>query len=478
MPRFSRVLLINPIYQSQYGATLPTGLGYIAEALDTAGIDSKVKDMGLGYSNKDLLRTVYQFQPDLIGVSMMTDKYKATYEMISLVRQEYGSAKIVVGGPHVSNFRKQVLRECASIDFGIVYEGEHSIVELCRGKQLMGISGLLYRNKHGEVSYVTGAGFIQDLDSIPFPRYKYFELEKYPSQVIPIVSSRGCPYACVFCNVNISMGKKVRIRSPKNVVDQLEYWYARGRKRFNFQDDNFTFYRDRVVDICQEILNRKLAGLNLLLGNGIRADGVDEELLRLMKEAGFSYVAFGVEGGNDRILKNIKKGERIAHIEKAIEAACKVGLDVKLFFLVGSPGETWADFQDSLELARKYPVSDVFFNNLIPYPRTELFEWVDKNNYFVMQAMEYLNTVPYYSDIPVFESPEFSVEQRKKALRLGAEVRRRIRRKYYAGQLRNYSILGRAIAWLFVSDFVQKKLLPNTRIGKLFRFVAAKLAPN
>ena len=166
-----------------------------------------------------------------------------------------------------------------------------------------------------------------------------------------MASSRGCPYKCIFCSVKAVAGGKLRVRSPENVIDEIEYWYQKGYRKFNFVDDNFTFYRDRVYKICDEIQRRGLKNLKFTCAGGIRADTVDHKLLARMKEVGFYYNAFGVEGGNDKVLKSIKKGEKMEQIRSAIKDACDLGYEVMLFFLVGSPGETWKDIEDSVAVA-------------------------------------------------------------------------------------------------------------------------------
>ncbi len=130
----------------------------------------------------------------------------------------------------------------------------------------------------------------------------------------------------------------MRVRCAENVLDEIEYWYERGYRKFNFVDDNFTFYSDRVHEICDGIERRGLNNLKFTCTNGIRADRVDRQLLTRMKEVGFYYIAFGVEGGNEKILKSLKKGETMEPIKRAIKDVCDLGYEVMLFFLVGSPG--------------------------------------------------------------------------------------------------------------------------------------------
>ena len=242
---------------------------------------------------------------------------------------------------------------------------------------------------------------------IPWPRYEKYELGRYSDEV-NIITSRGCPFHCIFCACHC-LSPTYRARSPQNVGDELEYWHARGHRRFNIEDDNFNLDKKRVYAICDEIERRKLGGITLRCSNGLRADRADRDVLRRMWEVGFRYLAFGVDAGNDRMLKVVKKGEVMADIEEAIKNACELGYAVKLFFVVGNPTETREDVEDMVRLTRKYPVQEVHFNNTIPYPGTELFDWVEKHGGFLRAPDEFLNNASFWEDEPIFETPELPV---------------------------------------------------------------------
>jgi len=162
--------------------------------------------------------------------------------------------------------------------------------------------------------------------------------------------------------------------------------------------------------------------------------------------------AFGVEAGNDRMLAELKKGEHIATIEESIKNACELGYDVTLFFLLGSPNETWADIEDSFRVATKYPVMDVRFYNLIPYPHTELFDWVKDHDYFIRQPEEYLNDASVFVNEPIFATPELSVADRVEALRRADEIRRRVLRAAMERRLKKFGPLGKLGARVFSTE--------------------------
>ncbi|MCM8781096.1 MAG: cobalamin-dependent protein, partial [Candidatus Omnitrophica bacterium] len=202
--RFRRILLVNPAYpRKRVKVVFCAGLGYIAQMLQDEGFQYDVLDMSLGYSYKDLNKKILNFKPELIGISMMTYRYKDTYSMIKQIKSDFPNISIVVGGPHVSLFRQVVLYDCPEIDYGVVLEGEHTLIELCKGYSYESIKGLIFR-KQGAIIYNGDRPFIEKLDELPFPRYEKFELGKSFNKhwnALPIVSSRGCPFECIYCTV-------------------------------------------------------------------------------------------------------------------------------------------------------------------------------------------------------------------------------------------------------------------------------------
>lgn len=461
---YRRILLIQPPYvASHYDLAMrsPAGLGYIAETLISHGIPYDVLDMGLGYNLKHLKNKINAFKPDLIGISIMTFRHKDTYRLLHELKESYPDIHIVAGGPHISTLRELALKECIAIDYGIVLEGEEVFLDLCKGeKRLSEIEGLIYR-EGSRVLYNGDRKFIENLDEVPFPTYEKFELDKYTVNEICIVSSRGCPYNCIYCPVQVAIGKRFRARSANNVVNEIEYWYKRGYRKFDFVDDNFTLYKNRVYQICEEIERRGLKKLELHCGNGIRADKVDRELLKRMRDVGFNYIAFGVEGGNNKVLKNLQKGETIELIEESIKNACELGFDVSLFFLVGSPGETCEDVKDSVNLALKYPIIDVRFYNIIPYPRTELWNWLEKNSYFIRQPEVFLNEGSSWISNPIFITPEMPLKERRKAMRYTHSIEKFIKKRKDKQKLKKFGIIGRAIVDIYYIDAIQNLLGSN-----------------
>ncbi|MFH2138242.1 MAG: radical SAM protein [Candidatus Omnitrophota bacterium] len=461
--KFKKVLLVRlPYYGTFLGdaSSLPVGLGYVAESLYNHGIEYNVLDLGLSeHKQKDLFDKIEQYRPDLIGITMMTMHYKFHYEAINEIKKRFADVKIVVGGPHLSTFRNKVLEECKSIDFGVVLEGEETIIELCRGDEHSQIKGIIYRERGGVV-YSGDRPLRRDLDNVAFPRYRNFEVSKYLANSIGMQTTRGCPYDCIYCPVQLAIGKQFRARSPESIIEEMIFWYGQGKRNFAIWDDNFTLIQDRVFKICDLIEKNKFKDLWISIPNGIRSDKASYELLKRMHEVGFSMLSFGVEAGNNRILKNLKKGTNIESMERAVKDACSLGYEVYLYFIIGSPGETWKDFQDSLNFAKRHPAAEARFYTLIPFPNTELYEWVKKNNYFIRQPEEYLNTADHFINAPCFATPEMSEKQRRKAFKQGWQLTQKFKMTTKMKSLKKSGIFKKPLAGFLISDFY-KKLYKN-----------------
>jgi radical SAM superfamily enzyme YgiQ (UPF0313 family) len=269
------------------------------------------------------------------------------------------------------------------------------------------------------------------------------------------------------------------VREVEEVVDELEYWYDRGKKVFNFVDDNFTFDEDRVYEFCDAVERRNLKGLILRASNGIRADRVDYALLKRMKQVGFRSIGIGVESGSDRVLKSLRKGETVSQIETTIQNACSLGYEVALFFVFGAPGETLEDVEKSIELALKYPVFKVDFYNLLPFPGTQLYEWVNEQDRWLGNRDELLNSsdksVRFGSNL-FFETEQLSAEDLARVKERVRHVMKVVERRYIERALREkMGVLAYPIAFLASTRVVQKLYFNNNCFRKMAETVRYSL---
>jgi radical SAM superfamily enzyme YgiQ (UPF0313 family) len=433
---------------------VPAGIGYIAQALYENSIGYEYFDMRTKNSFGRLRKIAIRFNPDLIGFSMSSLGYRHTYSIMSRIKELLPGARLVVGGHHATVLREKVLEACAAIDFAVISDGERTIIELCKNDvPLVEIKGLVFRNGK-DIVFTGERPPVMNLDELAFPRYEKFDFGNYSRQ-IPIHFSRGCVHKCIFCP-NRVLARSYRTRSEKNFVDEIEYWYGRGIRQFAIDDDNFTLHKKKVLRVCDEIERRGLKDLFIRCSNGIRADSVDRELLIRLKEIGVREIGFGVDGGNNKILKSLKKGETIETIDNAVRTACELGFDVKLFFLVGSPHETWADIEDSICFARKYPVARVNFNNPIPYPGTEMYDYVEDNKLFLVPPEEYLNNVAENKRVPLFETPELPNKERLQILKKCHKVEKEVMRNTVYRMFKRYPVIAHILRRIFICTLFEK----------------------
>ncbi|MFC2171004.1 B12-binding domain-containing radical SAM protein [Acidobacteriota bacterium] len=469
--RYERVLLVNPPHTGFLGLGFEPNisLGYLSQALISHCVEHDIFDMALGYSESRLSRKIETYKPDLLGVTLVTMDNLDTLEMIRRIKQTH-ELHTIVGGPHTSCMRHELLQAWPELDYGVAMEGENALAELCSGKALSSIEGLLYR-RDSEIVFNGERAHSSKLDTISFPRYEKFELQKYLRRCIGIVTSRGCPYKCTYCPVRLTSGAKIRLRSAENIFEEISYWYKTGYRDIDIWDDNFTMSSKRVHQFCDLVRQSNMKDLTLNLPNGVRADQAKRSMLQALKDAGFRKIAFGVEGGNDRILKQLKKGERMEVIEKAIENACEIGFDVILFFLIGSPYESWEDLEDSFNLARKYPIAGANFYNLIPFPKTELFTWVNEKGYLLKEPREYLSSASQLSNDPCFATPELSYADRKKAYRLANKISKLVKRDWIKRKFKGFGPLAHVVIFLYNSVYQNEILFRYfLRHRSLFRF--------
>ncbi len=448
-----KVLFVIPSSVGDYfSAQVPhTGIAYVSAVLKQNGIETKIVDMRLGYTIDEVLRFIDEFKPEYVGITLYSFGFDRSKHTIDTIKAHSNSYKVVLGGPHIAALKTKVLEDTAA-DIGVKQEGEIPMLQICKGLALQEVKGIVWRDEEG-IHETEDMAYLSNLDDLPLPDYEGFELEKYlgySEKHLPLITSRGCPYQCIFCSIRLSMGLKFRARSPENIVNEIEHWYKKGWKSFEIDDDNFTLDMERAHKICDIILERGLK-VTWKCDNGIRADRVDLPLLQKMKKAGCVYISIGVEAGNDKILKVIKKGEKLQTILNAISLAKEAGIAVGATFIIGHPEETYEDFLDSLKVAETLPVDHVSFYNLVPYPGTELYNWVEQHGNFVMDKETFLYNVAHWKNKPIFETATFSVEQRKKAYRKSHSLYRKRVLQFKLGKNIGY------LAWLITGPEVVEK---------------------
>lgn len=453
------------------------GVGYLMSYLKERDIDVRVVDTSLNYPAMEKLLTeeIKKFTPDLIGLSLYSNVSRQGEEIVRVIKQQF-SIPIVVGGPHISCTKESFLKKTKA-EYGIIKEGERPLYLLIDAlfirkhksrKHLLAdlskIGGLIYKNTNGDFVINENNLMIEDLDSIPYPDYFSFGLEKYSAyrrKNFTMITSRGCPYQCSYCAAPVCTGRKFRVRSAKNVVDEMAYWTNLGFRNFGISDDSFNQNLTRAKEICKELITRNL-GITFELYNGMRANMVDRQLLKLLKQAGCTFIGFGMESGNERILKSIGKSLTKKDMIRVIKLSNEVGIRTAVNFILGHPQETYETAMDTLNFAKALKCSYVNIYHLIPIPGTKAYEQLKKSANFFYNEEDYMTNISVQSFEPIFETPGLSFVQRKKLYQMGKNIRKKSIFQFRFGKILGwtlYILLYNDEAFAYVFNFLEASWL-------------------
>ena len=367
-----KVYLVNPPLATHEGLHfMPLGLAYVAAALRKEGVDVLMSDSQF-QEKEQILRSASN--ADVVGITCMSCTSPGALRLAHDIKKTNPTAPIIMGGPHVTFTDTEILHQHPYIDIIVRHEGEHTMVEVVRAlgtKTLSDVKGITYRES-GRIKYNPERPFIQNLDSLPFPARDLLNAEQYytGNSMPRIISGRGCPHMCIFCSASSMWGRHVRLRSPENVVDEIEQVKETYKiSLFGFDDDTFTIVPDHAVGICEEIVKR---GLDIQWGCNVRVDTLTEDLLQIMKKAGCFSFFVGVESGNQKTLDFMNKKITLQQIRKAVDLAKKHSIKTVLSCILGFPNETYADVQKTIDFMISLEGDRYLFNFLMVYPGTEL----------------------------------------------------------------------------------------------------------
>jgi len=379
-----RILLINPPSPERLGAPL-LGFQYVAAALLRAGHEVRVIDAAARHFHHDtewIAAQVRSFQPRFVGMALFTRWVWHAYRLLPALRE--AGCLLVAGGAHTTVCPEETLAH--GFDVALTGEAELSVLALARaieaGTPLAAVPGAWVRHADRRVLAGPPGGFIEDLDQLapPLLAQDLFDPHWYDAsgrEPVPggILTSRGCPARCTFC-ANVVTGRGFRMHGAQRVVDELNTLHARsGQHFFPFWDDALTAKIPRLEALCRALQE----GLHFPLQFGAitRATIVTPALLRTMKAAGLVHINFGVESGDDEILRVIKKGIRTDHVVRALEWAKAEGLQTACNFMLGFPEDTPATLERTLRfMERIAPLVDSFstLGVAVPFPGTALYE--------------------------------------------------------------------------------------------------------
>ena len=409
-----KITLVNPPYPQSvhsHPPFIPLGLAYLGAVAKKAGHQVTIIDCQAEKLTYETFRErIAQTPSDIIGVTATTLLYKSAMKLMNIAKQTQPQAATMLGGSHGTFWDENALNEYPSLDVVVRREGEQTFVELLEKLQtqssLSNVLGITYRNGD-KITRNADRPFLQDLDSLPFPAHHLLPLEKLKHNgkiLFPLVTSRGCVYWCDFCSTVRMFGRGYRMRSPKNVVDEMQLIHHKyGVDQVTFYDDAFTVDRNRVMKICEELHSRKL---HMTWDCGTRVDMVDRELMKTMRGAGCIAVWLGVESGSEAILGAMNKKIKLDQTRLAYKTAHEVGLMTIANTVLGFPGETEETAKATIRLIKELNPDDVGFYVATPYPGTPMYEQVVKKSWLRVTDFDKYDTAG-----PTFETPWLSMEK-------------------------------------------------------------------
>jgi anaerobic magnesium-protoporphyrin IX monomethyl ester cyclase len=362
----------------------PLGLCYLAAVTRAKGYKTKIIDAKVeGLNFKQAAEKIINYKPQFVGITAVTLSIVAARKFAKLLKQNDPGLKIILGGPHITALPKETMEYSDAFDVGVIGEGEATIIELLDALRqkvpLEGVSGIVYRN-NGKIAITSPRQMINDLDILPMPAWDllprldrhYFppppSLYRLPS--FSIITSRGCPYNCIFCDKS-AFGNKIRSHSPDYVLRMIKDLYNNYNIRdLRINDDNFVLLRQNVFEICRLLKEEKL-DLSFCCLSSVQV--INEETARALKGAGCWQLRFGLESGSQRILDNIQKCANLNQARRAIGLTHDSGIESYGFFMIANPGETKETIRETIDFAKSLPLDVFKLNFLTPLPGCNLW---------------------------------------------------------------------------------------------------------
>ena len=417
-----RILLISPSQENVYGKKMmpnypPLGLLYIGTVAKNAGHDVRLVDIDTEQIKDTTFDSIFrEFNPEVVGLTCTTPIFKNALEWASRCKKLKRKITVVMGGVHATSDSREVIKE-KSIDIVVVGEGESTARELfdvlsSKNKSLRKVKGILYK-QNSKVVITEPRELIVNLDTIPFPDRsllihpeRFYPIDAINLPAVGMMTSRGCPGGCTFCCARNVFTRRFRFRSTENLIEEIEMLVNKGVKEIHFLDDAFSIDKRRALDFCREVRKRKIK-VSFQFINGLRADFVDREILLALRLMGVKTIGFGVETGNEDVLRRIKKGITLKTTRKAYRLSKKLGFETWAFLIFGLPGETEESARQTVEFTKELDPDFAKFLILKPYPGSEVYQELRANN--LLLSTDY-NQYGIYTS-PVHNLPSFSSER-------------------------------------------------------------------
>jgi len=382
----------------------PIGLCNLAAYLEQHGHRADIHDCyafpGQDRRIDEYLRT---YAPEFVGFTTTTSSFLDAIRIARDIRSAYPKTKTVFGGVHISSLGERLMRDYPEIDLGVVGEGEQALLHILNsdGRPSSEEPGILYRNGAG-VEFTGRAKSSLALDSLPFPAYD--KLEGFPaSYTLPIfnypkapgttvISSRGCPYQCSYCDRSVFC-RSFRFNSAPYILELLQHLHQRfGIRHVNFYDDLFTFKRQRIEELCEAKIRAKV---RVSFNCAARAEHIDPELLALMKRAGCWMISLGIETGDPELLARHRSHADLDMIRERVGWIKQAGIRAKGLFMLGLPGEIEASIDKSIEYVLSLPLDEFNLAKFTPFPGSPVYQNIAEHGEFeeCWELMNCLNFV-------------------------------------------------------------------------------------
>jgi radical SAM superfamily enzyme YgiQ (UPF0313 family) len=426
-----RVLLINPPFtgfgglEGHGGKAAPLNLGYLASFLRMQKPETDIRILdaeGLRLGFDEVEQEVRNYMPDLIAITTPTPAYVHVLEVAKRTKAISRDIYVAVGGPQPSAFPELCAGE-EDIDFAFFGESEVSFYELVerldKGGSLEEVDGMAFKGTDGNVVVNKHRALVADLDTLPFPARDLMPLHiYYPTATKRVsgkrsanmITSRGCPYDCTYCESKVIWTRKARFRGPDNVVDEIEECVTKyGLGEFNFHDDILPLRRERTIEICREIRRRKL---DISWVGMTRVNFVWDDVMLEMKKAGCRKLMFGLESGSNELLEIMKKKATVEEARDAFAICKRAGIKTMASFMLGNIGETEETVRQTIDLAKELNPDTVAFFISVPYPGTELYN-VAKQKGWVREDVTWSDYTVVGDGRPIVILPDISPEELK-----------------------------------------------------------------
>lgn len=393
-----RILFINPplSLQQRYGSlaeagsTMPSlGLLSLAAVARENGFESGIIEASsLQLSFEECLEQIISFRPHIVGFTACTPAIISAAELAQKIKTWDGNIITIIGGAHITALPEETMEAYPQFEIGTIGEGEETLKELLQALKakdsLSWVNGLVFRQDE-QLHFTSPRNFITQLDELPMPAWDL--LPGFPQQYRPaalkvrrlpaahLITSRGCPYKCIFCDRSV-FGTRYRIHNAEYIMKLIKKLYLDyGVREISFEDDTFNLFPSRLGKLCNMIIQE---GLDISWSCNGRIEAVKPEILKLMKQAGCWQIGYGIESGDQTILDIAKKGIKLQQVRQAVQWTYDAGILSKGYFILGFPQEDEGSLKRTISFAKELKLNDVSISLMTPFPGSEIYQWGDK----------------------------------------------------------------------------------------------------